>query len=64
MRTVFLGHNFTNGNDYRHGIAHRVCDYGLCGMDAGIKILLFHEELQLGLCLMMDYDLYYDMQLL
>ena len=29
MRTVFLGHNFTNGNDYRLCIAHRVCYYGL-----------------------------------
>ena len=27
-RTGFLGHNFTNGNDYRLCIAHRVC-YGL-----------------------------------
>ena len=35
----------------------------LFSMDAGIKILLFHEELQ-GLCLMMGYDLYYHMQLL
>ena len=35
----------------------------LCGMGAGIKILLSHEELQ-ELCLMMDYDLYYHMQLL
>ena len=35
----------------------------LCGMDAGIKILLFHEELQ-GLCLMMGHHLYYYMQLL
>ena len=29
MRTVFLGYNFTNGNDYRLCIAHRVCYYGL-----------------------------------
>ena len=29
MRTVFLGHSFTNGNDYRLCIAHRVCNYGL-----------------------------------
>ena len=36
----------------------------LCGMDhAGIKILLFHEELQ-GLCLVMDYDLYCHKKLL
>ena len=37
--------------------------WDLCGMDAGIQILLFDEELQ-GLCLMMGYDLYYHMQLL
>ena len=29
MRTVFLGHNFTNGNDYRLCMEHRVCYYGL-----------------------------------
>ena len=27
--TGFLGHHFTNGNDYRLCIAHRVCYYGL-----------------------------------
>ena len=35
----------------------------LCGVDARIKILLFHEELQ-GLCLMMGYDVYYHILLL
>ena len=35
MRTVFWGHNFTNGNDYRLCIAHRVCYYGLVTVRAG-----------------------------
>ena len=28
MRTVFWGHNFTNGNDYRLSKAHRGFYYG------------------------------------
>ena len=35
MRTVFLRHNFTNGNDYRVCMEHRVCYYGLSVLDAG-----------------------------
>ena len=51
------------GETSKHVIQLSLPRPDLCGMDAGIKILLFHEELQ-GLCLMMGCDLYYHMQLL
>ena len=51
------------GETSKHVIPLSLPRRDLCGMDAGITILLFHEELQ-GLCLMMGYDLYYHMQLL
>ena len=43
------------GETSKHVIQLSLPQRNLCGMDAGIKILLFHEELQ-GLCLMMGYD--------